>query len=386
MIEIIEKKHCCGCHACFNICSKNAISMVEDEKGFKYPKVDKEKCIDCGLCEKVCPILNNKKIENKPRSYACINKDEEIRMQSTSGGIFTLLATAIINKGGVVFGACFDEEFGVHHTYCESIEDLGKYRGSKYIQSDIGLSYKKAKEFLDQGRKVLFTGTPCQIEALRSFLGKEYDNLYLQDIICHGVPSPLVWDKYKLYREEKANSKMKKMSFRSKKNTTWSSYNINMDFDNDTSYTMNHNNDVYMKAFLKHLSLRESCTDCKFKKNNRISDITLADFWGIQNIKPEMDDGKGTSLVIVNSKKGQELLDMIQDSMICEEVEFEKAISGNPSFNTTSKANSNADKFYEKLENGEDFERVVNKCIPKTSLITRIKRKFRGIIKKVIKK
>lgn len=386
MIEIIEKKHCCGCHACFNICSKNAIEIVEDEKGFKYPRVDKEKCVDCGLCEKVCPVLSNKQIKNEPRAYACINKDEEIRNQSTSGGIFTLLATAIINDGGVVFGACFDENFGVCHTYCENIEDLGKYRGSKYLQSDVGLSYKKAKDFLDQGKKVLFTGTPCQVEAMKSYLGKEYDNLYLQDIICHGVPSPMVWNKYRAYREEKANSKVKEMSFRSKKNTTWSSYNINMDFDNDTSYTMNHNNDVYMKAFLKHLSLRESCTDCKFKKNNRISDITLADFWGIQNIKPEMDDGKGTSLVIVNSKKGQELLDMIQDSMICEEVEFEKAISGNPSFNTTSKANSNADKFYEKLENGEDFERVVNKCIPKTSLITRIKRKFRGIIKKVIKK
>lgn len=386
MIEIIEKKHCCGCHACFNICSKNAIEIVEDEKGFKYPRVDKEKCVDCGLCEKVCPVLSNKQIKNEPRAYACINKDEEIRNQSASGGIFTLLATAIINDGGVVFGACFDENFGVCHTYCENIEDLGKYRGSKYLQSDVGLSYKKAKDFLDQGKKVLFTGTPCQVEAMKSYLGKEYDNLYLQDIICHGVPSPMVWNKYRAYREEKANSKVKEMSFRSKKNTTWSSFNINMDFDNDTSYTMNHNNDVYMKAFLKHLSLRESCTDCKFKKNNRISDITLADFWGIQNIKPEMDDGKGTSLVIVNSKKGQELLDMIQDSMICEEVEFEKAISGNPNFNTTSKANSNADKFYEKLENGEDFERVVNKCIPKTSLITRIKRKFRGIIKKVIKK
>lgn len=382
MIRIDNKNECCGCQACYNICPKNAIEMVVDEKGFKYPEVNKDKCINCGLCEKVCPILNNKQIENKPRAYACINKDEKVREESTSGGIFTLLASAIINDGGVVFGACFDENFGVHHTYCEKIEDLGKYRSSKYLQSDIGLSYKKAKEFLNQGRKVLFTGTPCQIEAIKSYLGKEYDNLYLQDIICHGVPSPMIWDKYKTYREEKANSKLNKMSFRSKKNTTWSSYNIDMNFDNKTSYTINHNDDVYMKAFLKHLSLRESCTDCKFKKNNRLSDITLADFWGIKNVKPEMDDGKGTSLVVVNSKKGQELFDSLKDSMICEEVEFEKAIAGNPSFNTTSKASPNADKFYEDLKNGEDFEETVKKYIPKISLTTKIKR----IIKRIIKR
>lgn len=172
------------------------------------------------------------------------------------------------------------------------------------------------------------------------------------------------------------------MSFRSKKNTTWSSYNIDMEFDNNSSYVINHNDDVYMKAFLKHLSLRESCTDCKFKKNNRLSDITLADFWGIKNVKPELDDGKGTSLVVVNSKKGQELMDRIKDSMICEEVEFEKAISGNPSFNTTSKASPNTDKFYEDLKNGEDFEKTVKKYIPKTPLKTKIKRMIKKIIKK----
>ena len=382
MIKIVNKKNCCGCQACYNICPKNAIEMVEDKKGFKYPKVDTEKCINCGLCESICPIINNKQIENSPKAYACINKDEEVRMQSTSGGIFTLLATAIINKGGVVFGACFDEKFGVHHTYCENIEELKKYRSSKYLQSDIGLSYQKVKELLDNDRYVLFTGTPCQIEALKLFLRKDYEKLYLQDIICHGVPSPLVWDKYRNYREKKANSKTKSISFRSKENTTWSSYNVDMKFSNDSSYTINHNNDSYMKAFLKHLSLRESCTNCKFKKNNRLSDITLADFWGIRNIKPKMNDGKGTSLVIVNSDKGQELMNEVNNFMVCEEVNFEKAIAGNPSYNTVSKANENADKFFEELERGEDFESVVGKYIPKDSLVVKIKRKVKRIIKK----
>ena len=241
------------------------------------------------------------------------------------------------------------------------------------------------KEFLNKGRKVLFTGTPCQIEALKSFLGKDYDNLYLQDIICHGVPSPLVWDKYKEYREERASSEISRVSFRSKKDTTWSAYNVDFEFKDGSKYKINHNDDIYMKAFLKHLSLRESCTDCKFKKNNRLSDITLADFWGIKNVKPEMDDGKGTSLVIVNSKRGQELLSRINDYMICEEVDFSRAIAGNPSYNTTSKANLNSDKFFSELKDGEDFEMLVKKYIPKTSKLTKIERKIKNIFKKMIK-
>ncbi len=378
------RNNCCGCQACYNKCPKNAIEMIEDEKGFKYPKVNKEKCINCGLCEKVCPILNNNKIENNPKAYACINKDEEIRMQSTSGGIFTLLASAIIKRGGVVFGAAFNNEFGVYHTYSETTEDLKKFRSSKYLQSDIQLSYKKAKELLDDGRYVLFTGTPCQIEGFKSFLlGKEYDNLYLQDIICHGVPSPLVWKKYKEYREKKANSKLGKMSFRSKENTTWEEYHVNMKFENNSNYDINHNDDAYMKAFLKHLSLRESCTDCKFKKNNRISDITLADLWGIKNVKPELNDEKGTSLVIVNSTKGQELMNEIRELMICEEVDFQKAITGNPSFNTVSKINPKADLFFEELDKDVDFERLIKKYIPKDSIFTKMKKKIKRMIKSV---
>ncbi|MCI8485620.1 MAG: 4Fe-4S dicluster domain-containing protein [Clostridia bacterium] len=383
MIEIKEKSKCSGCQACYNICPKNAIEMIEDEKGFKYPNVNNEKCINCGLCNKVCPIINNKNITNNPKAYACINKNEEIRMESTSGGIFTLLATAIINKNGVVFGASFDEKFGVHHTYSETLEQIQKFRGSKYLQSDINDTYQEVKEFLKNDRYVLFTGTPCQIEGLINFLGREYEKLYLQDIICHGVPSPKVWKLYKEYREKQLDAKLDKMSFRDKNAEGWNRYHVKMDFLNNKSYDMIHNTDIYMKAFLKHLSLRESCTDCKFKKKNRLSDITLADFWGIKNIKPDMNDEKGTSLVIVNSKKGQELLDEIKDYMKYEEVDFETAIKGNPSFTKVSEPNKKSNQFFKELKD-TNFEELIKRCAQEPPFIQKCIRKLKRIIKKII--
>ena len=217
MIKIENKTECMGCHACFNKCPKQAIEMVEDEKGFKYPKVNKEKCIECGLCEKVCPIINNRKILNEPKAYAIINKKDEIREKSSSGGIFTLLAEYVIKNGGVVFGAAFDENWNVKHYYVEDIQDINIFRGSKYMQSIIGNTYKQAEEFLKDDRIVLFTGTPCQIEGLKAYLGKEYDKLYTQDIICHGVPSPKVHNIYLEYLKKKFKAnKIENISHRDK--------------------------------------------------------------------------------------------------------------------------------------------------------------------------
>ena len=186
MIKIEEKDRCCGCYACYNACPVNAISMVEDEKGFKYPKVDEKKCINCGLCEKVCPILNKtEKNNNDVKAFAMYNKNEEERMKSSSGGVFSLIAKAILSEDGVVFGASFNEENEVVHIEVNSVDDLDKIRRSKYVQSKIGDTYKRAKKYLESGKKVLFTGTPCQINGLYSFLQKDYENLYTQDIICH---------------------------------------------------------------------------------------------------------------------------------------------------------------------------------------------------------
>ena len=369
MLKIDNKSNCCGCHACYNSCPQNAIIMEEDEKGFKYPKINENKCTNCGFCEKVCPILNKRKIANDPKAYACINKDENIRENSSSGGIFTLIAKEIINMGGVVFGTKFDSNFNVIHSYTSLEEELYKFRGSKYVQSIIGDNYKIAKSFLEEGKYVLFTGTPCQIEGLLAYLGKKYDKLFTQDIICHGVPSPKVWRKYLDYRKHKDEDRPLSINFRNKDNG-WSSYNLKFTYENK-SYKKSQVEDKYMQAFLRNVCLRDSCYKCSFKKINRLSDITLADFWGIQRVKPELYDNKGTSLVIVNSEKGKELFESIKENIIQEEVNIEEALVGNTAMLTSAVVDKNRVKFFENLDK-LDFSVLVNKYTEKPSLMLKI--------------
>ena len=242
MIKVEEKSRCSGCHACSNACPKNCIQMTSDEEGFWYPQVDKEKCINCGLCEKVCPIIHKWQPDDSrtTTAMAAINLNEEIRLKSSSGGIFTLIAEEIIKQGGVVFGAALTDDFrSVHHIYVDNTDDLEKLRGSKYVQSKIGDTYKQAKDYLDSGRKVLFTGTPCQIGGLYSYLRTPYENLFTQDIICHGVPSPMVWEKYIEGHERKASSKTNIVTFRNKANG-WKAYSVFIGFDNYKEYLNNH--------------------------------------------------------------------------------------------------------------------------------------------------
>lgn len=382
MIEIKDKSKCSGCHACYSICPTHAIEMVEDEKGFKYPVVDKEKCISCGLCEKVCPILNAKTIKNEPAAYACYNKNENIRKESSSGGIFTLLANKILEKDGVVFGASFNNEFMVEHTYVEKKEDLHKFRGSKYIQSVIGESYKKAKEFLDDDRYVLFTGTPCQIEGLLSYLRKDYEKLFTQDIICHGVPSPMVWKKYLEHRKKVDDKNPLDISFRNKDNG-WKNFNIKFKYY-DKEFRKSENDDKYMQAFLKNVILRDSCYECSFKKINRLSDITLADFWGIEYVNPKMFDNKGTSLVIVNSEKGRKLFNDIQSEIIQEQVDINEALKYNPSMTSSVRPDKNRENFFLNLDK-MDFDKLVNKYTEKPSFISKVVVKCKRIVKRILK-
>ena len=382
MQEIVEKNKCCGCHACFNICPKNAISMIEDEKGFRYPSIDKTKCIDCGMCKKVCPVLNNQEKEHNIKAYACYNINHDERLHSSSGGIFILLAKEVIKRNGVVFGASFDEDFNLYHTFAENKKDLKQFMGSKYVQSAIGETYKKVKYFLDNDRYVLFTGTPCQIEGLLSYLKKDYNKLYTQDIICHGVPSPKVWQKYLEYQKKLSNENVKSVSFRSKDHG-WSLFRMKILFDTK-KYSKNHNDDLFMKVFLKNLCLRESCYNCSFKKKYRSSDITLGDYWGINKLHQKFNDNKGTSLLIINSDKGEKLFDAIKNNIKYIETDLDTAIKYNSAMVESVKHHNDEKDFINNIDN-MSFDKLVNKYIPKPPFHKRIIRKIKNIIKTIIK-
>lgn len=385
MINIDDKTKCCGCYACFNICPKQAIEMKEDEKGFKYPTIHKEKCINCGLCEKVCPITNKTKTENMPKAYACYNKNEKIRLESSSGGIFTLIAEYILDNNGIIYGAAFNDNWDVEHIRIDNKDDLSKLRTSKYVQSNINNTYKLAKKDLDDGRKVLFTGTPCQVNGLYSFLNKEYSNLYTQDIICHGVPSPKVWKKYLDFRKKKDSASPMRINFR-QKDEGWNLFALLLQYNNN-AYKTNHNDDLFMQAFLRDACLRDSCYDCSFKEKNRKTDITLADFWGINNVVPEINDDKGTSLVIVNTEKGQDLINNIKDNMVYKEVDFEQSIQYNKAMYQSATKPQLREEFFDNLDKLE-FDELVEKYTLKPNrpnIFRRILRKAKKIIKKILK-
>ena len=363
LIDVINKKECTGCMACKNACPRNAIQIEEDSKtGFLYPKMNKEYCINCGICKKVCPVINPAK-ENieEIEVYSCKNKNDEIRMQSSSGGIFTLIANYILNQNGVVFGAGFNESFEVVHEWTDKEEGLGKFRGSKYLQSQIRDSFQKVRAFLEEGRKVLFTGTPCQVEGLLAFLRKDYENLYTQDIICHGVPSPKVWKKYLEYKKSIHKESPKKINFRKKEIAGWNAYHMNFTYSHFEE-NVHHNDDPYMKFFLNNFDLRDTCYACKFKKAKRKSDITVADFWGIKYVRPEMNDEKGISAIFINSPKGKTLFEQIKKDIIWTKEKIETIIEYNSCYIKSTYYNEKRDAFFEDLEK-EDFEDLMNKYL-----------------------
>lgn len=379
MKRIVKKNICCGCYACVNICSKNAIVMHEEIDGFKYPIINQNKCINCGMCKKICPILNkSKKEEYKTIAYACYNMNIDNRLNSSSGGIFILLAREIIRRNGVVFGATFDKKFDVLHSHVETEGELKSFMGSKYVQSNIGNTYKKVKKFLEDDRYVLFTGTPCQINGLKSYLRKDYNKLYTQDIICHGVPSPKVWRKYLEYQKKLNMEEIKSVSFRNKDNG-WSLYQMKISFDTKI-YSKSATKDLFFKMFLGNFCLRESCYNCNFKKKNQVADLTLADYWGIKEINPRMYDDQGTSLVIINSNKGKELFELIKNSIRYEETKLEEAIKYNPSIIKSASLNYDRKNFMKDIDK-IDFVELQEKYFQKKKLIRRIVNKIRGILR-----
>lgn len=364
-----DSRKCCGCSACIHICPKNSISFQEDKEGFLYPTVDLETCVKCGLCEKVCPVINQDSASEALQVFAARNNDENIRLKSSSGGLFTLLAESIIDEGGVVFGARFNENWGVVHDYTETKEGLEPFRGSKYVQSNLLESYKRVEAFLKTGRKVMFTGTPCQIAGLRKYLRKEYDNLLAVDIICHGVPSPLVWRRY---LEEKTAVHggvvpvLTGVSFRDK-SVGWKKFSFTLKFfhesDNGESETIQSSifqYDDYMRAFLSNLSLRPSCYDCQAKSGKSGADITIGDFWGIENILPQLDDDKGLNLVVVNSTKGLKFLSTLTTELV--PVGFKEAVKSNCAYNESVLRPVNREYFFHCIDKGHKVQGAFNAC------------------------
>ena len=345
MIQINDKKECSGCGACANICPKSCITMEYDEMGFAYPRVDTDACINCGRCETVCPILNPAK-ENSPLSViGAKNRDESVRSTSSSGGTFYELAKGIILRGGVVYGCALDENLVARHICVESIEKLDKLKGSKYVQSDVGTSYREVKVKLTEGKEVLYSGTPCQIAGLKNYLGKEYDKLLTVDVLCHGVPSPGVFRDYLGYLADKFGSAPVSVNFRNKEKS-WKRLYFEVKLENGKRYFTFCGYDRYMSMFLNNISLRPSCYDCRFTTVNRQGDITLGDFWGIGRKYPERDDDKGISLIIVNTAKGERAYGEIEEKIDGFDADIDVAKAGQKTLSSPTGKNPLHEEFY----------------------------------------
>lgn len=312
MIEIKNKKDCCGCWACENICPKSCISMVEDNEGFRYPHVDDDNCIDCHLCEKVCPIINSKPQEEfLQKGFLLQYKDEEILLDSTSGGAYTALAKLVLSQQGVVFGVAFNENNEAQHICVENEEELWKFRNSKYVQSLIGHTYNYAKSFLNEGRLVLFSGTPCQIEGLLSFLRREYNNLITVDVVCRAVPSPKVLRKYLEYRAKDYGYSLTNIKFRDKKFYGYKYSNMSF-VSNKNVYHEGIDTDPWLRSFFSGINVRPSCFSCRFKKRYRLSDFTIWDCFNVGRFDKIMDNDKGVTRVLVHSEKAKNMINDLE--------------------------------------------------------------------------
>ena len=405
MLQITDKSKCCGCNACVQRCPKQCIVMYKDREGFLYPVIDTAVCIDCGLCEKVCPVLNQNNARKPLQVFAAKNKNEIQRLHSSSGGIFILLAEQTIQNGGVVFGARFDQNWEVEHCYAETIEELQPLMRSKYVQSRIANTYKEVEAFLRHGRRVLFVGTSCQIAGLHKFLRKDYDNLLTVDFICHGVPSPGVWYKYleEIIRDKSSRSEvtgkntvlpfsLKSVPVREKQlgGYHWKKFGFVVHGKSPSEGDQNSvllstvfNENDFMRGFLSNLILRPSCYSCPAKDGKSGSDLTIADFWGVENLYPEFDDDKGVGVVFVHTEKGKSIFSSIEVEYI--EVQYDEAVRTNSSYYKSVSVPVGRIKFWKNFYKGKTISKSLKKAmLPSFSMQMKIK--IKSILKNYIKR
>ena len=354
----LNKSKCSGCSACYNACPAGAISMQEDNEGFLYPVIDDSKCTDCGLCEKVCFINHSKHFNDKKPDYAyAIQAQDDICLMSSSGGLFTLIAENILKTGGYVCGAAWSDDFrSVRHILISSVEELNKLRLSKYVQSDCNTVFREIKQILNKDIPVFFTGTPCQVEGLKNYLGKDYSNLLTADILCHSVPSPKVWRKYldSVCKERK----LQFVNFRSKMKS-WQDFQIKFDFDDGSSIVESKKENLFFKSFIKNMISRPSCETCPFTCLYRVSDITLGDFWKINKFDKNLNGPKGTSLCLCNTVKGEEALAEIEKQIkVIKKVPIKYAIRGNAVLAHPLKFHPLRDMFFAKIDNMDILKNI----------------------------
>ena len=375
------KSSCNGCGVCALVCPMKCIKMVTDEEGFLYPEIDKEKCINCGKCKNYCGNFNSKKDADE-RAYIAINKSSDELKMASSGGMFYLLAKYTIEKNGVVCGVTYNEDLEVVHEFADNLEDCKKFCGSKYVRSYLQDSYKKAKEYLENGRYVLFTGTACQLSGLKKYLSKDYDNLILCDILCHANPSPKVFKQYISNIEKNENKKVKDVLFRDK-NTGWKNQVPTIVFEDGTIKTEN----SYFNAFVREMINRPSCYSRQFATQRRITDFTIADLWGIEKVDATVDTTNGVSLLTVNSLKGRTIFNEINNQMNFKETDYNLVASYNHYHNVLQ--HKNRDSFFKGIASGTINENNIISYMNRYTNGTIIKkglRKIKRVVKKIIKK
>ena len=383
----IPVQNCSSCAACANVCARNAISMQLDAEGFYRPAIDAQKCVQCGACERICPW--NKPVENpnvadvSPKTVAAYAKDESVRLQSSSGGIFTILAERVLDDGGVVVGVAQTAPTHFGHIVVDNKADLAKLRGSKYVQADVGLVYREVRSLLKAGRKVLFSGTPCQVAGLYAVLGSAASaDLFTVDIVCHGTPSVKVFEKYVRELEKEKSALVASSRFRDKR-MGWRLYSMTSSLNTISGdcfqFSKTLREDKFMRVFLQNICLNSSCADCRYGKLPRVADITLGDYWNIAKVHPQMDDNKGTSVVLLNTEHGKALFESVADKVAQCDSKVEYAIAGNPCIVRSSKPHPKRAEFFANLDK-YPLDQLIKVYCPFPSFLKRLYFYIRGIL------